>query len=84
MTQWLPGWDVDLGTVDVPTEAAAGAPLLPVMLWRFLTVAIAPRNVSRIVKGLLLTHFLIGVEDDQKGQTKDRQHHPSCDGNKPI
>lgn len=39
----LPGWEVDLGTAEVPPAAVA---VLLVMLWRFLTAAIAPRKVS--------------------------------------
>lgn len=39
----LPGWEVDLGTAGVPP---APEPVLPVILWRFLTAAIAPRKVS--------------------------------------
>lgn len=52
--QSLPGWERDLGTWDVSTETAGTVlPLLPTaMLWRFLTVAIAPRNVSRKVRCL--------------------------------
>lgn len=39
----LPGWEADLETAEVATAAFA---VLLVMLWRFLTAAIAPRKVS--------------------------------------
>lgn len=39
----LPGWEVDLGTAGIPPAAVA---VLLVMLWRFLTAAIAPHKVS--------------------------------------
>lgn len=42
--QKLPGWEVDLGTATM-LPAVAVLPVM-VMLWRFLTAAIAPRKVS--------------------------------------